>query len=80
MLKADFIYQQKDEIYDLLEAMNNILFRIAKEKNNNVGYLNCVRIIESTKEKLRANSNFDMCIDNLLLDIWEEINEANCRS
>lgn len=79
ILKQEFIYEEKDDIWDLLEAMNNIIFKKAKEEGK-LKYLNCVKIIESTKERLKANSNFDMCIDNLLLGIWEEINETNCRS
>ena len=77
ILKQDFIYEQKEDIQDLLEAMNNILFQIAKEKKQ---YLNCIKIVEQTKKNLKANSNYDMCIDNLLLSIWEEINEKHSRS
>lgn len=80
MLKQEWIYQEKEGIEDLLEAMNDILFKIAKEEQGKSRYLNCINIVEHTKEKLKANSNFDMCIDNLLLDIWEEINETNSRS
>lgn len=77
MLKQEFIYKEKDNIQDLLDVMSNNLFQIAKEK---VQYLNCIEIIEQTKKDLDANGNFDMCIDNLLLSIWEEINEKHSRS
>ena len=77
MLKQDYIYNEKEDIQDLLEVMNNILFQIAKEKKE---YLNCIQIVEQAKKTLKGNSNFDMCIDNLLLSIWEEINEKHSRS
>ena len=33
-----------------------------------------------TDEKnLLANANYNMCIDNLLLKLWEEFNEQNNR-
>ena len=80
MLKQEFIYQEKEDIQNLLEDMNSLLFQKAKEKENKVAYINAIGIVEKTKEKLKSNSNFDMCIDNLLLNIWEEINEKHSRS
>lgn len=80
MLKQEFIYQEKEEIQYLLEDMNNLLFQKAREKENKIAYINAISIVEDTKQKLKANSNFDMCIDNLLLNVWEEINEKNSRS
>ena len=74
MLKQEFIYQEKEDIQNLLEDMNSLLFQKAKEKENKVAYINAIGIVEKTKEKLKSNSNFDICIDNLLLNIWEEIN------
>lgn len=76
VLKQEFIYEQKDDIQNFLEIMNSILFQIAKEK---IEYLNCIEIIENTKSNLKSNGNFEMCIDNLLLGIWEEINEKHSR-
>ena len=38
-------------------------------------YANCIQIIEQTKKRLTSNANFDMCIDNLLLKMWEEFHE-----
>lgn len=44
-------------------------------KNDNYKYINSIKIVEKTRKNLLANSNYDMSIDNLLLKIWEEINE-----
>lgn len=74
MLKQVFIYNEKDDIQDLLDVLNTLLFKMVIINNN---YLNCIKIVENTKKDLKANSNFDMCIDNMLLSIWEEINEKH---
>ena len=34
--------------------------------------LNLIAIIEDTKNRIVLNNNYDMCIDNLLLKMWEE--------
>ena len=65
------ITQNKDEINSILEYINIILKDLS---TNDPKYINCIFIVEQTKERLKRNSNFDMTIDNLLLKIWEEIN------
>ena len=42
--------------------------------------INKETIIENTKTKLTSNCNYDMCIDELLLKIWGELDENNSRS
>ncbi len=68
---ADTIYEMKEEIIELLEYMNVI---ILKKVRNNINYANCIEIIEETKKRIKQNANYDMCIDNMLLNMWEEIN------
>ena len=74
---AEVIYKSKEEINLILEYMNVILLRLAKE---NIKYIKCIAIVEETKRRIKANSNYDMSIDNMLFNIWEEINEKNSRS
>ena len=69
--QADIIYKSQDDKFDILEYINVILFEKAK---TNFKYLNCIDIIEKTKERLKANSNYNMCIDNMLFSLWEEMN------
>ena len=70
-LKAsEIIYKYQDDKYDILDYINLILFEKAKENTN---YLKCMEIVEDTKKRLRANSNFNMSIDNMLITIWEEL-------
>ena len=56
----------KEEIYSVLEYMNVLLLKLSKE---DLRYINAIDIVEETKKRLKANSNYDMCIDNLLFNI-----------
>lgn len=69
--KKDILFKDKDNIYEMLNYINIILFN---KINENAEYTNCIKIVEETKDRLKKNSNYDMTIDNLLLKIWEEIN------
>lgn len=76
----EVLYKSKDIILDLLDYMMVITYEHIKKRIDHRGkYLNLVRIIEDTKSKLAGNTNYDMCIDDLLLKIWEELNENNSR-
>ncbi len=68
---AEFLYKLKDEIYEILEVINIILLKIAKK--NDI-YTKCIKIVENTKRRLQQNGNYDMCIDNMLFNMWEEVN------
>ncbi len=67
---ADILYQTKDEIYEMLDYINIVLLRLATK---DVRYTNCIQIVENTKKRLMQNANYDMCIDNMLFNIWEEV-------
>lgn len=69
--KKDLIFKDKDNINEILNYINTIFSKKAKEY---IKYINCIKIVEETKDRLKKNSNYDMTIDNLLLKIWEEIN------
>lgn len=66
--KIDVLYKDKDNIFESLDFINIILIKKAKE---NIKYVNYIDYVEETKNKLKSNSNYDMCIDNLILKIWE---------
>ena len=79
--KIDFLTKNKEafvkeNIYEILEYCIVSLFYIGRTKND-VKYINCVKYIQETINHLKRNSNFDMSIDNMLFDIWEEVNENN---
>ncbi len=69
--KANLIYQSQDEKNDILDSINIILFNKSKQ---NIKYLNCIDYVEETKKRLSLYTNYNMCIDNMLFRIWEEMN------
>ena len=77
--EAEFLYKSKENINDALDYFN-IVFLKKLKITNEPKYINAVNIVETSKKRLNSNANYDMCIDNLLLKIWEEFNESNSRS
>ena len=67
---AEILYKSKEEINDILDYINVILFNKAKDEYL---YTNCIQIVENTKKRLKQNANYDMSIDNMLFNVWEEI-------
>ena len=66
---AQVLYEAKENIIPLLEYMIIILYELL----NKICYANGIQIIEQTKQRILANSNYDMSIDNMLLKLWEEL-------
>ena len=77
--KSEILYKSKDNIIQLLEYFNNVFLEKLKNTKD-TKYISAIKTVEDTKNKLSNNSNYDMCIDNLLLQIWEEFNEGYSRS
>lgn len=77
--EAEILYKSKDNIINLLDYFNIYFFNKLKKKQDSK-YINSIKIVEQTKKRLSSNANYDMCIDSLLLKIWEEFNEGNSRS
>ena len=69
---SDLLYSSKDDIMTLIDFLNIIFFEKAKE---NIKYSKAISIIEKTKKKILANNNYDMCIDYMLMHIWEELHK-----
>ena len=69
--KKELIFKDKDYIYEILNFINIVLYNKTKE---NMDYIDCIKYVEETKDRLKKNGNFDMTIDNLLLKIWEAVN------
>lgn len=74
---SEDIYKSKEQIKYILEYMNSLALELGKKDTK---YIKCIETIEETKRRLKANSNYDMCIDNMIFNIWEEVNEKNNRS
>ena len=75
MLDGKIIYD-KENIYDILDYITVCLY---SNMNINEKYIDCIRYVNDCADRLRSNSNFDMCVDNLLLKMWEELNENSNR-
>lgn len=67
--KLDFLYKNKENIYEILDYINIIL---SSKAINNLKYIRYIEAVEQTKKSLKQNSNYDMSIDNMLYKIWEE--------
>lgn len=65
---VDELYGDKEHILEKLDFVNMIFIDRAK---SDYRYLDYIDFVEETKRKLKANGNFDMCIDYLILKIWE---------
>ena len=68
--KAEIIYKLQEEKNNILESINIILFKKSKQDER---FLNCINLVEDTKKRINANGNYNMCIDNMLFRIWEEM-------
>ena len=68
--KAEIIYKSQEDKYDILESINIILYKNSK---NDIRFLNCIDIVGETFKRINANANYNMCIDSLLMKIWEEM-------
>ena len=66
--KLDILYKDKEKALKNLEFINMIFMKKSKE---DMKYLNYIDYAEETKRKIKTNGNFDMCIDYLILNIWE---------
>ena len=63
-------------MFQVDEYYINILLdiKIRSNSNNSFKFANCIFTVEEVKKRLRANSNYDMSIDYLLMNMWKEIN------
>lgn len=66
------IYKSKEEINSILEYINVLLIKLGKK---NIKYIKCIKIVEETKKRLKANSNYDMSIDYMIFSMWQEMVE-----
>lgn len=63
---SEILYKEK--IQEILEYINMFLYNTKEIKK-----INCIHYVEETKKRLLANSNYDMCIDYLLIKLWEKM-------
>ena len=66
---SEVLYKSKDNIFDLLDYMNVLLI-----KTNEIQKINCIKCVEEAKKRLNNNSNYDMTIDWLLMNMFKQCN------
>ena len=65
------IFKEKEDVIEILEYINIIFFdKIKKDPK----YIDAIKEVEETKDRLKKNCNYDMSIDNFNMKVWEEIN------
>ena len=67
----EVVFKDKEDINSIFDYIITIFFEKIKDNRK---YIECIEIAENAKERLRKNSNYDMTIDNFMLNVWEEIN------
>ncbi len=80
--KNEYLYQEKDRMNHILEYWNVLWYDQLNKQNAAEQFhtIQCIQIIEETKKRIRSNCNFDMCVDYLLFEMWEEFHEKYNRS
>ena len=64
------IYKFKEEIFEVLDYINILLLKKAKQQYI---YADCINIVEETKKRLKQNGNYDMCIDNMIFNLKDKV-------
>ncbi|MBO5349090.1 MAG: DNA polymerase III subunit delta' [Clostridia bacterium] len=66
----EVFYNNKDDVYLLLDYMYVLLFeKINTNKLNKNYYINAMELVQNTKNKLFNSNNYDMTIDNMLIKL-----------
>ena len=65
---SEVLYKEKENIQEILEYIEMYLYNTKDMKK-----INAIKYVEETKKRINANSNYDMCIDYLLMNLWEKI-------
>lgn len=77
---SSYFNENKEDINLILDYIYILIFNKTKEFSNKIKYIFAMEKVQNAKEKLSKSNNFDMTIDNMLIEIWREINEKNYRS
>ena len=73
---SKILVDSKDNINDILDFFVELLnYEIKKNINDNIRIEKLeenIEIVQKTKRYIKGNINFDICIDYLIMHIWEE--------
>lgn len=76
ILQIGKVLYDKENIFDILDYLIVCLYSNNAE---NIKYLNCIEVVNKCISRLKVNSNFDMSIDSLIMEMWEVLNENSYR-
>lgn len=76
--KGNVLYDNKDDIYLMLEYVYVLLSKKINKRNINK-CANSMQYVQNAKKKIRYSNNYDMTIDNMLIKMWGEFNEKDNR-
>lgn len=76
ILESKILYD-KDNITEILDYLIVCLYSKAKE---NAKYIFCIEEVNKAMNNLRGNANFDMTLDTMLFNMWEDVNENSYRN
>ena len=77
IMQVGKVLYDKENIYEILDYLIVCLY---SQREENIKYLGCIKIVNDCISRLKSNSNFDMCIDMSIIKMWEEINEISNRN
>lgn len=77
MKLAETFGKNKEDIQELLAYLIVLFYQKTKE---DLRYRKVIELVEQAKIRLSRNANFDMTVDQMLLKMWEEMNEKHRRS
>ncbi|MBR1802362.1 MAG: DNA polymerase III subunit delta' [Clostridia bacterium] len=69
---AEVLYKAKENVMELLDYMNLLFYKQLCQKQQ-TAIVKAIYSVEEAKKRILANANYDMSIDHLLLEIWEEL-------
>ena len=76
-IKNSKVIYDKENITDILDYIVVCLYSKTNDKYSK--YIECIKYVNECNKRLMSNTNFNMCLDDMVLKIWEEINENRYR-
>lgn len=80
IMKSVDILGDKDHKLDVIDNLNYMIVSLYSKSKEEEKYANCIPLVNETIQKLKANGNFKMSIDSMMLTMWEELNEDSNRN
>ncbi len=80
IMKETDILGDKDHKQDVIDNLNYMIVSLYSKSKEEEKYANCITFVNEAIQKLKANGNFRVSIDSMMISIWEELNEDSNRN